>query len=251
MDLNCDIGELPGELGRSIDSRLLESVSSANIACGLHAGNAAIILQTMLQARARGIAIGAHVSFDDREGFGRRKLTVPPDILQAQLFFQLGAIGAIARSVGAHVSYVKPHGALYNQVMVDEALAAVVVNTVSAYSSSLAILGLPGSALCEETARAGLRYVNEAFPDRAYSDDGTLLSRDQPGSVIHDPEIVARRAREFTQGFVITESGKRLAIQAESLCLHGDNMAAAEAALLIRYQLEQGGIDIRPFISTS
>ena len=250
MDLNSDLGESFGAWTMGDDAAMLDIVSSANVACGFHAGDAAGILSTLKAAKARDVVVGAHVAYRDLAGFGRRFLDVAPDELAADVLYQLGALDAACRAAGTRVRYVKPHGALYNAIVHHEAQARAVVEAVAAFDASLPILGLPGSAVLREAERAGLRPVVEAFADRAYTPEGTLVSRREPGAVIHDQEaVVARAVRFATDGTVVAADGATVRVDPESLCVHGDTPGAARLAAAVRTALVEAGVSVAPFVA--
>ncbi|WP_349866592.1 5-oxoprolinase subunit PxpA [Leifsonia sp. WHRI 6310E] len=248
VDLNCDLGESFGAWTMGDDDALLAVVTSASVACGFHAGDAATMLATCRTAADRGVAIGAHVSYRDLAGFGRRAMDVPPDELRAETLYQLAALTGIARVAGTRVSYVKPHGALYNRIVRDTAQARAVAEAVAAFDSSLALLGLAGSEVEREAATAGLRFVREAFVDRAYRADGTLVPRGEPGAVLHDDAGIAERAlRLVAEGRVIAADGTDIAVQVDSLCVHGDSAGAVGMARAVRARLDAAGIAVEAF----
>ncbi|RMI06562.1 LamB/YcsF family protein [Cellulomonas triticagri] len=250
IDLNCDLGEGYGAwtLGDpGADDALLALVTSANVACGFHAGDPAIMAARCRTAAGRGVAVGAHVGYRDLVGFGRRPLDVPADVLAAEVAYQVGALQAVARSVGARVGYVKPHGALYNRVVRDEDQALAVVRGVAGADAGLALVGLPGSAVLRHAAEAGLRTVTEAFVDRGYRADGTLAPRGSAGSLVTDPdEAAARAVRMARDGLVTAVDGTDVAVDAQSLCVHSDTPGAVPVARAVRAALEAAGIDLRP-----
>ena len=249
IDLNCDLGEdvdpwEPGTPG--VDTLLLDIVTSVNVACGFHAGDARVMAEVCRAATERGVAIGAHVSYLDREHFGRRALDVPADVLRAQVAYQLGALLAVARSVGAKVAYVKPHGALYNAVVHDEGHARAVVEAVD-----LPVVGLPGSAVLALAAARGLRTVPEAFADRGYRADGTLVPRSEPGALVTDPRLVAERVvRLAADGLVRAVDGSDVVVRAESVCVHSDTPGAVDLARGVRAALADAGIVVRSFVGS-
>ncbi len=250
IDLNADLGESLGQWTMGDDDAMLAIVSSANIACGFHAGDPLTTRRTVAAAASRGIAVGAHPSYRDLVGFGRRFMDVAPDELAADVLYQLGALQGMAGAAGTRVAYVKPHGALYNAIVGNETQAAAVVEAVAAFAPGLPVLGLPGSAFLRLAADAGLRPVREAFVDRAYNPDGTLVSRRLPGAVLHDPDAVARRVvRLVTEGLVTALDGTDVAIEADSLCIHGDSPGAVAMAAAVRAALVDAGVTIRPFTS--
>jgi 5-oxoprolinase (ATP-hydrolysing) subunit A len=248
IDLNADLGEGFGRWELGDDAALLELVTSANVACGFHAGDPSIMRRVCGLAAQRGVRIGAHVSYRDLAGFGRRFLDCAPDELAADVLYQLGALDGFARAAGDRVRYVKPHGALYNRTVHDERQAAAVVVAVAAYDRALPIVGLPGSALLRLAADAGLAGVPEAFADRAYTPQGTLVPRSQPGAVLHDPERVCERGVALAAGEPLPASdGTPIRVSARSLCVHGDTPGAAQLAARVRAALTAAGIRVEPF----
>jgi len=248
IDLNADLGESFGRWRLGDDEALLPLVTSANIACGFHAGDPATLVRTCAAAAASGVRIGAQVSYRDLAGFGRRFMDVSAEDLYADVLYQLGALDGIARSVGSRVSYVKPHGALYNAVVHHEEQAAAVIHAVAAAAERLPVLGLPGSALLAIAHDCGLRTVAEAFADRAYTSEGTLVPRSEPGAVLDDPEVVAARAvRMVRDGEVVAADGAVVSLTAESLCVHGDSPGAVTLAHHVREALDAAGIEITAF----
>lgn len=250
IDLNCDLGEGygPWTLGEpGTDDALLDIVTSANVACGFHAGDPSIMAARCATAAANGVAIGAHVGYRDLAGFGRRRLDVPADVLGLEVAYQIGALQAVARTVGARVGYVKPHGALYNRIVQDEERALAVVAGVAGVDRGLALVGLPGSAVLRHARAAGLRTVTEAFVDRGYRADGTLVPRGRPGALVTDPEEAAARAvRIARDGVVASVDGGDVPIDAESLCVHSDTPGAVPLARAVRAALLAAGVALRP-----
>jgi lactam utilization protein B len=248
IDINADLGEGFGVWRLGDDEALLAVVTSANVACGYHAGDPLIMRRTCEAAVARGVMIGAQVSYRDLAGFGRREMDVAPEELTAEVLYQLAALDGIARISGGRVGYVKPHGALYNRIVRDPAQAAAVVAAVRAYDPSLPILTLPGSAVYE--AAGDLTVVAECYADRAYTAAGTLVSRREPGAVIHDPgEVAARAVRMAVDGVVVAADGTPVPLSARSICVHGDTPGAVEIAHAVRTGLTEAGIVLRPFAS--
>ena len=248
VDLNSDVGESFGRWQLGDDAALLEVVTSANVACGFHAGDPRTLRRTCEQAAAHGVAIGAQVGYPDLAGFGRRFIDVEPEDLTADVLYQIGALEALARVAGSRVTYVKPHGALYNTVVHHEEQAAAVVQAVLEYGGGLAVLGLPGSVFLRRAAAAGLRTVPEAFADRAYTAAGTLVSRREPGAVLHEPDEVARRViRMVTQGEVVAVDGSVVALHVASVCVHGDSPGAVAMAQAVRTALDKAGVALAPF----
>ena len=249
VDLNADVGESFGRWRLGDDERLLPLITSANVACGFHAGDPATLVATCRTAARRGVVIGAQVGYRDLAGFGRRFVDVEPDDLYADVLYQIGALDGIARSVGSAVRYVKPHGALYNTVAHHRQQAEAVVAAVADYPAELPLLGLPGSILLQQAGERGLRAVTEAFADRGYRPDGTLIPRGRPGAVLQDPDIVAARVVGLvTSGGVRAEDGTWVPVQAESVCLHGDSPGAGTMAAAVRGALESAGITPEPFV---
>ncbi|WP_327715828.1 LamB/YcsF family protein [Streptomyces sp. NBC_00490] len=248
IDLNADLGEGFGRWQLTDDEQLLSVVTSANVACGFHAGDPATMRRVCEQAAERGVRIGAQVSYRDLAGFGRRAMDVPPDELAAEVAYQIGALEVFARAAGTRVSYVKPHGALYNRVVHDDQQAGAVVDGVLLADATLPVLGLPGSRLLDLAAKAGLPTVTEAFADRAYTDAGTLVPRDQEGAVVTDPDTVVERSLGLARdGTVTAHSGTRIEVRARSLCLHGDTPGAVELARRVRERLTASGILVAAF----
>jgi UPF0271 protein len=248
IDLNADLGEYSGTSGAGHDDAILDVVSSANIACGVHAGDLEVMQRTVDAAASRGVAIGAHPSYADREGFGRREMAVPPTELLQQLISQIEALADCCAKAGARLRYVKPHGALYNVAARDHSVARVVAEAARRVDQSLLLLTLAGSALAREAERVGIVAASEAFADRAYLPDGSLLPRDRPGAVLHDAQDVARRALTMARdGYVTAVDGVRLEVRPDSLCIHGDNPQALAAVKATRVALEAGGLSVAPF----
>ncbi|MFE7902043.1 LamB/YcsF family protein [Streptomyces sp. NPDC057424] len=248
IDLNADLGEGFGRWQLTDDERLLSVVTSANVACGFHAGDASTMRRVCELAAERGVTIGAQVSYRDLAGFGRRAMDVPPAELAAEVAYQIGALEVFARAAGARVAYVKPHGALYNRVVRDEEQAAAVVDGVLLAGAALPVLGLPGSRLLELAGKAGLPVVTEAFADRAYTDAGTLVPRTLEGAVVTDPDAVVERSLGLARsGEVVSRSGTRIEVRARSLCLHGDTPGAVELARRVRKRLEASGVRVEAF----
>lgn len=250
IDLNADLGEGFGHWSLGDDDALLGIVTSANVACGFHAGDPAIMLDRCAAAAHRGVAVGAQVSYRDLAGFGRRFMDIAPAELTADIIYQIGALEACARTSGTRVRYVKPHGALYNAIGQNEAQAAAVVEAVRGYDPNLPVLGLPGSAWLMLAARAGLPVVTEAFADRAYTPEGSLLPRDQAGAVLHDADEIAERCvRLVTTGEVTAVDGTTLQVRADSLCVHGDTPDAVSVATAVQRRLTEAGVTLAPFTS--
>ena len=248
IDLNSDVGEGFGIWSLGDDEALLEVVTSANVACGFHASDPDIMRRVCAKAVERGVVIGAQVSYRDLAGFGRRSIDVPPATLVNDVIYQIGALDAFARVAGDRVRYLKPHGALYNRIVHDETQAAAVVDAVRAYDPSLPVLGLPGSAWLRLAAEAGLTTVTEAFADRGYNPQATLVPRSQPGALITDDDAAADRVvRMVTEGVVRAVDGSDVAVAARSVCVHGDSPNAVSMARRIRAAILERGITLEPF----
>ena len=249
IDLNADLGESFGRWSLGDDDTMLEVVTSANVACGFHAGDPTVLRHSCEGAAARGVAIGAQVGYRDLAGFGRRFIDVVPAELTDDVLYQIGALEACARVAGTRVRYVKPHGALYNAIVHHAEQAAAVVEAVVQYDRSLPVLGLPGSAWLRLAEEAGLTTVGEAFADRAYTPEGTLVSRREPGAVLHDPDEIAQRCvRIATEGEVVAVDGSVVPAPAGSLCVHGDSPGAVEIARRVRAALDAAGVGVTPFV---
>lgn len=251
IDLNADMGESFGSWTMGADSDLLKVVSSANVACGFHAGDPLVMMTTCQSAAKHGVSIGAHVSYRDLAGFGRNFIDVEPARLKAEVLYQICAIDGVARSVGSRIGYVKPHGALYNTIVHHEAQALAVVEAIETFnvaSYPLALLGLPGSLALQLADERGIRTVREAFADRAYTAEGTLVSRREKGAVLHDVEAVAERMVKLaTTGTITAITGEEVAVDAQSICVHGDSPGAAAMAASVKKALVDAGITIKAF----
>ncbi len=254
IDLNCDLGEglddwEPGVVGP--ESALLDAVTSANVACGFHAGDERVMAAVCRAAVAQGVAVGAQVSYRDREHFGRRFLDVPPDVLRADVEEQVRLLRRIARECGARVAYVKPHGALYNAVVSHESQARAVVDAVVGASGDdepLPVVGLPGAVVLGVARDRGLRAVTEAFADRGYRSDGTLVPRAEAGALVVDPdEVVARVLRMVLRQEVVAVDGTVVPVPAESVCVHSDTPGAMVLAAAVRTALDGAGVRVGPF----
>ncbi|MFC4913467.1 LamB/YcsF family protein [Actinomadura gamaensis] len=246
MDINADLAEGFGVWELGDDLALLDVITSANVACGFHAGDPLIMRRVCAAAVERGVAIGAQVSYRDLAGFGRREMDVAPSELAAEVLYQLAALDGIARAEGGRVAYVKPHGALYNRLARDPVQARAVSEAVRAFDPSLPVLTLPGSALYE--VADDLTVIDECFADRAYTPAGGLVSRREPGAVVHDPETVVKRAvRMATEGSVTAVDGSDVRLSARSMCVHGDTPGAVELARAVRDGLEAAGVRLGPF----
>ena len=246
IDLNADVGESAGTQLGAQDPALMAQITSANVACGFHAGNPGVMRATVALAREHGVAVGAHPGFPDLAGFGRRELQVSPRDVEDFVVYQVGALAAIAAAQGVRLQHVKPHGALFNMAVRDAELADAIARAVVLIDRSMILFGLPGSELVAAGARAGLRTACEAFADRAYQADGTLVSRQQPGSVIHDPDTVAGRVVRMVRDQAVEAiDGTRVTLTVDTICVHSDTPGAAELAARIRAELTQAGVAIK------
>jgi len=248
IDLNADVGESFGNWTMGDDAAIFGSVSSANVACGFHAGDPSTIARTCREAVAAGVTIGAHVGYRDLAGFGRRFLDCSPTELADDVLYQLGALSALAGAAGATVKYIKPHGALYNTIVHHEGHAQAVVDAVKAHGGELPLLLLPGSVALAKAEARGLRAVAEAFADRNYTPEGTLVSRREANAVLHDPaQVSANMVRLATEGTITAVDGSIIAMPSESICVHGDTAGAVAMAAAVRAALEAAGVQIRSF----
>lgn len=248
IDLNADLGESFGVWRLGDDDAMLDTVTSANIACGFHAGDAATLARACHAAAQRGVRIGAQVGYRDLAGFGRRFIDVPPDELTAEIIYQIGALQALARAAGSVLSYVKPHGALYNTIVSHESQARAVAEAVHTVDPELPVLGMAGSVFFSHAERLGLRTVAEAFADRAYQPDGQLVSRREHNAVLSDvTEICERVASMVKTGRVTAVDGSTIAVRFESVCVHGDSPDAVQIARALRERLTADGVSVAPF----
>jgi UPF0271 protein len=246
VDLNSDLGESFGNYTIGMDEEILKYVSSANVACGWHAGDAVVMERTVALAKEFGVAIGAHPGFLDLMGFGRRNMAVTPGEAKAYVKYQLGALTAFTKSMGLQVQHVKPHGAFYNMAAVDAELARAMCEAVYEVDPEIVFMGLAGSEMIRAAKEVGLRSANEVFADRAYNDDGTLVSRKLPGAVIKDKaEAIRRVVRMVKEGKVESINGNDIAIRADSICVHGDNPKALEFVKNIRETLLSESVTVR------
>ena len=247
IDLNADIGEGFGAWSMGADEALLEHVTSANVACGFHAGDPSVIDRTVARAARAGVAIGAHPSYYDLRGFGRREMRVPTSEVEADVVYQVGALVAFARAHGAPLTHVKPHGALYNQAADDAELAQAIARGVARVDRALVMVGLAGSlAMREAAAASGLRFAAEAFVDRAYDAQGRLVPRSRPGAVTSDPAAAAAAALRLVRDrAVVSIEGREVAVLADTLCLHGDNPRALDVARAVRAALAGAGVSVQ------
>lgn len=248
IDLNADLGEGFGVWRLGDDDAMLAIVTSANVACGFHAGDPAGLVRVCRSAAERGVRIGAQVSYRDLAGFGRRFIDVTAEDLVADVVYQIGALQAVAHAAGSAVSYVKPHGALYNAIVTNREQAAAVAEAVRLVDVALPVLGLAGSAFFDEADRLGIRTVAEAFADRAYQPDGRLVSRREAGAVLADPAQIAERVVTMvTTGQVTAIDGTQIAVSVESVCVHGDSPGAVQIATAVADQIQAAGIEIKAF----
>jgi UPF0271 protein len=245
IDLNADLGESFGAWTMGQDAQLMPLISSANVACGFHAGDPGTMRTTVRLARAHGVAVGAHPGFPDLGVFGRREMQLRPQEVEDLVLYQIGALAAIAHSEGVRLQHVKAHGALYNMACEDDALAEAIANAVVAFDPTLVLFGLPGSALLQAGLDAGLPVAAEAFADRAYHADGSLAPRSEPGSVLHDVDtVVARALMMVREQTVVATDGTAVRFEADTLCLHGDTPGATVLAAAVRRGLEDAGVTV-------
>lgn len=248
MDINCDMGESFGAYTLGRDADVIRHITSANIACGFHAGDPMVLGRTVKLSHDNGVAVGAHPGFPDLMGFGRRSMACTLDEIGAYITYQVGAVRAFCDVHGATLQHVKPHGALYNKAVGDEALTRTIAGAVAAIDPRLLMVALAGKhapRVREIAAEAGIQVAFEAFPDRAYAADGTLVPRSRPGAVIEDPLVVAERALQMAaEGRVVAEDGSTIALDADTLCVHGDTPTAVDLAAHIRQKLESNGVRV-------
>jgi UPF0271 protein len=245
IDLNCDMGESFGPWRMGADERVMPHITSANIACAAHAGDPTVMRRTVRLAMAEGVAIGAHPGFADLQGFGRREMQADPSEIEDSLIAQIGALTAIAKAEGAALQHVKAHGALYNMAAREAKLAAAIARAIRACDPALIMFGLPNSPLLDAGRAEGLRVAAEGFADRSYEPDGSLTPRSRPGAVIHDVEaVVARAVRMARDGVVLTPDGRAIALQVQTICVHGDTPGAAELVARIAGALRDAGADV-------
>ncbi|WP_285241121.1 LamB/YcsF family protein [Arthrobacter sp. G.S.26] len=248
IDLNSDVGESFGNWTMGDDAAVFRHVTSANVACGFHAGDPVTIAKTCRDAVAAGVTVGAHVGYRDLAGFGRRFLDCSAVELADDVLYQLGALQALARAADTEVSYVKPHGALYNAIVHHEIHAQAVVDAVHAFNPELPLLLLPGAVAQKKAEARGMTALSEAFADRAYNPDGTLVSRREEGAVLHDhAAITANMVRLATEGTIVARDGSVLKVQADSICVHGDTPGAVAMAGAVRSGLAAAGVTVRSF----
>jgi 5-oxoprolinase (ATP-hydrolysing) subunit A len=243
IDLNCDVGESFGAFTIGADADMMSSITSASVACGFHAGDPAVMRQTVRLARDAGVAVGAHPGLPDLAGFGRREMRVSPQEVEDMVLYQVGALGAIAASEGVRLQHVKAHGALYNMAARDRGLAEALTRAVRACDPALVLFGLAGSEMLRAGAAAGLAVAAEGFADRAYEPDGSLMSRSRPDAIVHDVGSVVRRGvRMAAEGKVVTTDGTEIALRVDTICIHGDTPGALELVRAVRSGLERAGV---------
>jgi len=246
IDINCDMGESFGPWKMGADAEVMPNITSANVACGAHAGDPGVMRRTIRAAKQHGVAVGAHPGFADLQGFGRREMQADPAEVEDSLIAQIGALAAMARAEAAPLRHVKAHGALYNMAARDRKLADAVARAIKAFDASLVMFGLPKSPLIEAGIAAGLRVAAEGFADRSYEPDGSLTPRSRPGAVIHDPAVVVDRAvRMVRDGVVLTSEGREIPLKVDTICVHGDTPGAPDLTRRIRAGLEAAGISVR------
>ncbi len=247
VDLNSDLGESFGAYTIGLDEAVIAHVSSANVACGYHAGDPLVMEKTVAAAKAAGVAVGAHPGFPDLMGFGRRNMVCTPAEAKAYVKYQIGALKAFTDSQGIKLQHVKPHGALYNMAGKDMALSLAIAEAIAEVDDSVIFLALSGSKMVEAAKQVGIKVANEVFADRAYQADGSLVPRKQPGAVIHDTdEAIARTIRMVKEGYVTAITGEEVPLEAHSICVHGDNPSAVEFVKNIRARLIAEGVTIAP-----
>jgi 5-oxoprolinase (ATP-hydrolysing) subunit A len=246
IDINCDMGESFGPWKMGADAEVMPNITSANVACGAHAGDPGVMRRTIRAAKQHGVAVGAHPGFADLQGFGRREMQADPAEVEDSLIAQIGALAAMARAEAAPLRHVKAHGALYNMAARDRKLADAVARAIKAFDASLVMFGLPKSPLIEAGIAAGLRVAAEGFADRSYEPDGSLTPRSRPGAVIHDAAVVVDRAvRMVRDGVVLTSDGREIPLKVDTICVHGDTPGAPDLTRRIRAGLEAAGISVR------
>jgi len=249
MDLNCDMGESFGAYRLGMDEEVMQYITSANIACGFHAGDSIVINRSVKTAVEKNVAIGTHPGYPDLMGFGRRSMALTPEEIRHYLVYQIGALKAFCKVHGAGLQHVKPHGALYLDAVGDEIIARAVAESIISFDSDLyfiALAGKKGRTMRQVGEEMGLKVVFEAFPDRAYTPDGSLVSRKKPEAVISDPDLVAERALDMANGFVKAVDGTIIELEVQTLCVHGDNLAAVDLVRTIRKTLEENNIRVKP-----
>lgn len=245
LDLNCDMGEGFGAYAMGNDIAILDHVSSANIACGFHAGDPPTMRRIVGAALSKGVAVGAHPGLPDLQGFGRREMKITPAEAYAMVIYQVGALAGFVQAAGGRLNHVKPHGALYNMAVKDRALSQAIAQAVRDFDPGLVYFGLAGSVMIETAQALGLRTAGEVFADRSYQDDGSLTPRSQAGAMIEDEDQSLAQVRQMLGGSVTAQSGKTVALKADTLCLHGDQAGALDFARRIRAELGADGVQLR------
>jgi UPF0271 protein len=245
IDLNCDMGESFGVYNLGRDEEMMQYITSANIACGFHAGDPAVMERTLRLAKDAGVAAGAHISYPDLQGFGRRYMELPQRELRQLTLYQLGALQGIARSMDLDLQHIKAHGALYNRAETDTGVAEAVVDAAAAFDEGLLVFAKPDSAMAEVAQKMGLRVAAEAFADRAYDEDGNLASRGLEGAVLHDPDQISERVLRLVQtNSLETLAGSELNIEAHTICVHGDTPGAVEIVKKLHSELTGNGVEV-------
>lgn len=245
VDLNADLGESFGNYTIGMDKEVLKHITSANVACGFHAGDPLVMAKTVAFAKEAGVRIGAHPGYPDLQGFGRRNMVITPEEAKAYIKYQVGALQAFAKAEGVKLQHVKPHGAFYNMAALDEKLAIAICEGIQEVDENLILLGLAGSQHIKAAEIVGLKCASEVFADRAYTDEGVLVSRKLPGAVIHDEDVALERVlRMVKKGEVVTNTGNVIEIKADSICTHGDNPSAVAFVEKIRKIFEEDGIEV-------
>ena len=246
IDLNSDLGESFGAWTMGMDEEVMNHISSSNIACGWHAGDPEVMLRTVRAAKARDVAVGAHPGYPDLLGFGRRNIACTPDEMCSYTLYQAGALAGICASEGVELQHIKPHGAMYNQAAKDPKLAAAIARAVKNLGSEIILVGLAGSAFEAAAAEQNVPFAAEAFADRGYMPDGSLVPRDKPGAFIHDPdEAAARMLKLVREGTIETPDGQTLKLKAHTICMHGDDPEAVKMAKIVKATLEKNGVSVK------
>lgn len=249
IDLNCDMGESFGAYTLGMDQQVMQHISSANIACGWHAGDPMVMDKTVQMAKANNVGIGAHPGYPDLLGFGRRSMALTPEEITQYIIFQVGALAAFCKVHQTHLVHVKPHGALYLDAVENKTIARAIARGIMGFDPDLcfvALAGKKGEAMRQVGEELGLKVVYEAFPDRAYTPQGTLVPRQEPGAVISDPALVAKRALDMANGFIKAVDGTLIKLEVQTLCVHGDNLAALDLVKTIKLNLDANHISVRP-----
>ena len=246
VDLNSDLGESFGTYILGMDEDVMSHISSSNIACGWHAGDSEVMIRTVRAAKAKNVAIGAHPGYPDLVGFGRRNMTCTPDELYAYTIYQVGALLGVCASEGVTLQHVKPHGAMYNQAAKDPKLAGAIARAIKSLGGGIILMGLANSAFETAAQEQGIPFAAEAFADRGYQADGSLVPRDKPGAFIHDPDEAAARMLKLVQeGTILTPDGQTLKLKAHTICMHGDSPEAVKMAQVVKATLEKNGVAVK------